>query len=150
MEKPTLGSYWNRWKDQRRMRHIKEQKEPRQMSSIIESEIPKHPPTCGDCEEEETCWRKREAICCQHPECPCETEEASVGDIVQIYFLDHAQDSADGPILCTVYGCVKDQGEHYITVASWQTHVDDFEDTTFTIVTSCITSLVVLKQQPSS
>ena len=150
MEKPELGPYWNRWKDQRRMRNLKEQKEPRQMSSIIESEIPKHPSTCCDCEEEETCWREREAICCQHSECPCETEEAELGDIVQIYFLDHAQDSEDGPILCTVYGCVIDQGDHYITVASWQTHIDDFEDTTFTIVTSCITSLVVLKQQPSS
>jgi len=97
------------------------------MSSIIESEIPKHSSTCCDCEE-----------------------EVVTGDIVQIDFLDHAQDSEDGPISCTVYGCVIDQGEHYITVASWQTHIDDFEDTTFTIVTSCITSLVVLKQQPSS
>jgi len=97
------------------------------MSSIIESEIPTHYLTSCDCEE-----------------------EVVTGDIVQIDFLDHAQDSEDGPISCTVYGCVIDQGEHYITVASWQTHIDDFEDTTFTIVTSCITSLVVLKQQPSS
>ena len=89
------------------------------------------------------------SYCCRHPDCPCEVDETSVGDIVEIYFLDHAQDSDSGPILCTVYGCVIDQGEHYITVASWRTHVDDFEDTTFTIVTSCITSLVVL-QQPSS
>lgn len=100
------------------------------MSVITESEIPAPPLTCGEC------W--------------CEMEEASIGDIVQIDFLDHAQDSEDGPISCTVYGCVIDQGFNYITVASWQTHIDDFEDTTFTIVTSCITSLVVLKQQPSS
>ena len=132
------------------MRNLKEQKEPRPMSSIIESEIPQHPSTCGYGEEKETRRRKREAICCEHPECPCDTEEAELGDIVQIYFLDHAQDSEDGPILCTVYGCVIDQGDHYITVASWQTHIDDCEETTFTIVTSCITSLVVLKQHTSS
>lgn len=150
MEKPELGPYRNRWQDQRRVRNLQEQKEPRQMSSIIESEIPKYPSTCCDCEEEEACWSEGETVCCQHPDCPCETEEVVIGDIVQIDFLDHAQDSEDGPISCTVYGCVIDQGEHYITVASWQTHIDDFEDTTFTIVTSCITSLVVLKQQPSS
>ena len=48
------------------------------MSVITESEIPAPPLTCGEC------W--------------CETEEASIGDIVQIDFLDHAQDSEDGPI----------------------------------------------------
>lgn len=100
--------------------------------------------------ESETLCSITPSYCCRHNDCPCETEEAELGDIVQIYFLDHAQDSEEGPILCTVYGCVIDQGEHYITVASWKTHIDDFEDTTFTIVTSCITSLVVLKQQPSS
>ena len=82
------------------------------MSVITESEIPTPPLTCGEC------W--------------CETEEASTGDIVQIDFLDHAQDSEDGPILCTVYGCVIDQGDHYITVASWQTHIDDFEAVSYT------------------
>lgn len=100
--------------------------------------------------ESETPCNRTPSYCCQHPDCPCETEEVVIGDIVQIDFLDHAQDSEDGPILCTVYGCVIDHGAHYITVASWQTHIDDFEDTTFTIVTSCITGLVVLKQQPSS
>ena len=117
------------------------------MSSVIESEIPQYPSTCCYCEEEETCGCLGKTVCCQHTDCACHTEEVVIGNIVQIDFLDHAQDSENGPLFCTVYGSVTDLDDNYITVASWQTHGGDFESTTFTIVTSCISSLVVL--QPS-
>lgn len=75
-----------------------------------------------------------------------EIEQAVIGDIIQIDFLDHVQDSTDGPLECTVYGSLTDIGDNYLTVTSW--HCED-NTTTFTIITSCISSLVVFNQ-PSS
>jgi len=69
-----------------------------------------------------------------------------LGDVIQIDFLDHVQDSTDGPLECSVYGSLTDIGDNYLTVTSWQPS-DCCQDntTTFTIITSCISSLVVFK-----
>ena len=66
-----------------------------------------------------------------------------LGDVIEMTFLDHVQDSTDGPLECSVYGSLTDIGENYLTVTSWQGCENN--TTTVTIMTSCISSLVVFK-----
>jgi len=70
-------------------------------------------------------------------------ENLLLGDVIQIDFLDHVQDATDGPLECSVYGSLTDIGDNYLTVTSW--HGCENNTTTFTIITSCISSLVVFK-----
>lgn len=116
------------------------------MSSQIKSQQPINLSAGCNSAKEETCRSQGQTVCCQHPCCTCKAafkEEVALGDVIQIDFLDHVQDGTDGPLECSVYGSLTDIGDNYLTVTSW--HGCEDNTTTFTIITSCISSLVVFK-----
>ena len=117
------------------------------MPSKIQSQQPVTFTTCCHCSQEEACGSEGQTVCCQHPCCACKIafeEEVKLRDVIQIDFLDHVQDATDGPLKCSVYGSLTEIGDNYLTVTSWQ-GCDEDNTTTFTIITSCISSLVVFK-----
>lgn len=70
-----------------------------------------------------------------------------LGDDLIVTFLDHCE-NGDGPLTCVVHGRLSSVGEDYIIVDSWHPEIhwgDDENTTSFTIVTSCIKNLVVMK-----
>ena len=119
------------------------------MSTESESQQVNRFTTSCDSQTKEEGWSQGQAVRIEYQGCACvpSFEEAELGDIIQIDFLDHVQDSTDGPLECTVYGSLTDIGDNYLTVTSWQGCEDN--TTTFTIITSCISGLVVFNQ-PSS
>jgi hypothetical protein len=129
------------------MRNLKEQKQSRQMSSIIESEKPKPDTESLHCTQEETCWCEGEAVCCQHEGGACEAadQEIELEDIARVVFLDHAQDLGK-PLVCTVYGVIEHIDKTFINITSWHPTYEDDDDTnrtTYTIIRSCIRQLDV-------
>ena len=74
----------------------------------------------------------------------------TVGDTLQITFWDHCENGI-GPMACVVNGRLSVIEEDYVTVESWHPSEcednDDENTTSFTIISSCITRLVVMKPQ---
>jgi len=74
----------------------------------------------------------------------------TVGSPLQITFWDHCENGI-GPMACVVQGRLSVIEDDYVTVESWHPSEcgdnDDENTTSFTIVSSCITRLVVLEPQ---